>query len=189
MPTHPRGTKRRAQRERHDAIAEREAWCHASVGGASIDASGDRDTYIAARLVVDATPRPYDEVPRSAQAAVELNAARTDQALNGRVPAAGALDGQTRNVVRARAQRTVDQTRRRRIATFARRRRQLGIERAQAARRLDRRQPGHGPTSAAPNGPLVVAFHRNARVWIGRRLVAPRWTWRSSWRRAVAGGC
>jgi hypothetical protein len=98
-----------------------------SEGVAYVDVAGDFDTHVAARQVIDAATRPYHEVPRSEQAAAELDAARVDQALDGRVPTAKALDGQTRDAVRGRAQRAADQTRGQRIADVVRRCRQLGI--------------------------------------------------------------
>ena len=39
-----------------------------------VDVSGDFDTHVAAREVIDAATRPYHEVPRSEQAAAELDA-------------------------------------------------------------------------------------------------------------------
>jgi hypothetical protein len=94
---------------------------------AYVDLSGDFDTHVAARRVIDTATRPYLEVPASEQAAAELDAARVDRALDGRAPTAAALDDQTRNVVRARAQRAADQTRGQRIADVVRRSRDLGI--------------------------------------------------------------
>jgi hypothetical protein len=94
---------------------------------ACVDVSGDFDTHVAARQVIDAATRPYHEVPRSEQAAAELDAARVDRALDGRAPTAKVLDGQTRDAVRARAQRAADQTRTQRIADVVRRSRDLGI--------------------------------------------------------------
>jgi hypothetical protein len=96
-------------------------------GVAYVDVSGDFDTHVAARQVIDAATRPYHEVPASQQAAAELDAARVDRALHGRAPTARALDGQTRDVVRARAQQAADQTRGQRIADVVRRSRDLGI--------------------------------------------------------------
>ena len=98
-----------------------------SEGVAYVDVSGDFDTHVAARQVIDAATRPYLEVPRSEQVAAELDAARVDQALHGRVPTAKALDDQTRDAVRARAQRAADQSRGQRIADVFRRSRDLGI--------------------------------------------------------------
>lgn len=98
-----------------------------SEGVAYVDVSGDFDTHVAARHVIDAATRPYLEVPRSEQAASELDAARVDQALDVRAPTAAALDGQTRDAVRARAQQAADQTRSQRIADVVRRSRDLGI--------------------------------------------------------------
>jgi hypothetical protein len=98
-----------------------------SEGVAYVDVSGDFDTHVAARQVIDAATRPYHEVPASEQAAAELDAARVDRALDGRAPTAKALDGQTRDAVRARAQRAADQTRDHRIADVVRRSRDLGI--------------------------------------------------------------
>ena len=98
-----------------------------SEGFAYVDVSGDFDTHVAARRVIDAATRPYHEVPASEQAAAELDAARVDRALDGRVPTAKALDGQTRDAVRARAQRAADQTRDQRVADVLRRERDLGI--------------------------------------------------------------
>jgi len=94
---------------------------------AHADVSGDFDTHVAARHVMDAATRPYHEVPRSEQAAAELDAARVYQALDGRAPTAKALDDQTRDVVRARAQRAADQTRSQRITDVVRRQRDLEI--------------------------------------------------------------
>jgi hypothetical protein len=71
-----------------------------SEGVAYVDVSGDFDTHVPARQVIDAATRLYHEVPASEQAAAELDAARVDQALHGRAPTAKALDGQTRDVVR-----------------------------------------------------------------------------------------
>ena len=98
-----------------------------SEGVAYVDVSGDFDTHVVARQVIDATTRPYHEVPASEQAAAELDVARVDRALDGRAPTAKALDGQTRDVVRARAQRAADQTRDQRIADVVRRSWDLGI--------------------------------------------------------------
>jgi hypothetical protein len=98
-----------------------------SEGVAYVDVSGDFDTHVAARRVIDAATRPYHEVPRSEQAAAELDAARVDQALDGRTPTAKTLDDQTREVVRARAQQAADQTRDQRVADVVRRSRDLGI--------------------------------------------------------------
>jgi len=98
-----------------------------SEGVAYADASGDFDTHVAARQVIDAATRPYHEVFRSDQAAAELDAARVDRALDGRAPTAKALDDQTRDAVRARAQRAADQTRDLRIADVVRRQRDLGV--------------------------------------------------------------
>jgi len=75
-----------------------------SEGVAYVDVSGDFDTHVATRQVIDAATRPYLEVPRLEQAAAELDAARVDQALDGRGPTAKALDAQARDVVRACAQ-------------------------------------------------------------------------------------
>lgn len=99
-----------------------------SEGVAYVDVSGDFDIHVAARRVLDAATRPYLEVPGSEQVAAELDAARVEQALDGRGPTGGALDGQVRDVVRARAQRTADQSRGQRVADAVRRQRQLGIE-------------------------------------------------------------
>jgi hypothetical protein len=98
-----------------------------SVGVAYVDISGDFDTHVAARQVGDAATRPYHEVPASERAAVELDAARVDRALDGRAPTAKPLDERTRDVVRARAQRAADQTRGQRIDDVVRRQRDLGI--------------------------------------------------------------
>jgi hypothetical protein len=98
-----------------------------SDGVAYVDVSGDFDIHVAARQIIEAATRPYLEVPWSEQAAAELDAARVDQALDGRAPTAKALDDQARDAVRARAQRAVDQTREQRIADVVRRSRQLGI--------------------------------------------------------------
>jgi len=107
--------------------AVREARFHASVGGASVDVSGDFDTHVVARRVIDSVTRPYHEVRRSEQAAAELDAARVYRALDGRVPTAAAVDDQTRDAVRARAQQAADQTHGRRIAEVVRRSRDVGI--------------------------------------------------------------
>jgi hypothetical protein len=98
-----------------------------SEGVAYVDVSGDFDTHVAARQVMDAATRPYHEVPASEQAAAALDAARVDRALDGRAPAAQVLDGQTRDAVRGRAQRAADQTRDQRVADVVRRSRDLGI--------------------------------------------------------------
>ena len=107
--------------------AVREARFHASVRGASVDVSGDFDTHVVARRVIDSVTRPYHEVRRSEQAAAELDAARVYRALDGRVPTAAAVDDQTRDAVRARAQQAADQTHGRRIAEVVRRSRDVGI--------------------------------------------------------------
>lgn len=99
-----------------------------SEGVAYVDVSGDFVTHIAARRVIDAATRAYREVPRSSQVAAELDAARVDQALAGRAPAAEALEGVVRESVRVRAQRAADQTRDQRIADARRRHLQLGID-------------------------------------------------------------
>jgi hypothetical protein len=189
MPTNPRDLDRAVRRERHERTAERDAWCHAQAGVAFVGASSDLDTDVAAWLVTDDATRPYREVPPSEQEAAELDAARVDQVLDGRAPTTDAQDGRTRDPVRARAQRAADQTRDPRVADVARRSRQLGLDETQPMGRDDRRPPGREPTSAALEGPLVVAFQGNARVWIARRLVAPRWIWRSLGWCAGAGGC
>ena len=88
-----------------------------SEGVAYVDVSGDFDTHVAARQVIDAATRPYHGAPGSEQAAAALDAARLDQA----------LDGQARDVVRARAQQAADQTRTQRITDVVRRSRDLGI--------------------------------------------------------------
>jgi hypothetical protein len=98
-----------------------------SEGVAYADVSGDFDTHVAARQVIDAATCPYLEVPRSEQAAAELDAARVDRVLDGRGPTAKVLDGQMRDVVRACAQQAADQTRTQRIADVVRRSRDLGI--------------------------------------------------------------
>jgi hypothetical protein len=98
-----------------------------SEGVAYVDVLGDFDTHVAARQVIDAATRPYVEVPRSEQAAAELDAARVDRALDGRGSMAKALDDRTQDAVRTRAQRAADQTREQRIADVVRRSRQLGI--------------------------------------------------------------
>jgi hypothetical protein len=98
-----------------------------SEGVAYVDVSGDFDTHVAARQVIDAATRPYHEVPASEQAAPELAAARVDQVLDDRAPTAKVLDGQTRDAVRARAQHAADQTRDQRVADVVRRQRDLGI--------------------------------------------------------------
>ena len=108
-------------------IRDRDGVYRGSEGVAYADVSGDFDTHVAARQVIDAATRPYLEVPRSEQVAAELDAARVDQALHGRVPTAKALDDQTRDAVRARAQRAADQSRGQRIADVVRRSRDLGI--------------------------------------------------------------
>ena len=98
-----------------------------SDGVAYIDVSGDFDTHVATRQVIDAATRPYHEAPGSEQSAAELDAARIDRALDGRAPTAAALDARARDVVRARAQRAADQTREQRITDVVRRQRDLGI--------------------------------------------------------------
>jgi hypothetical protein len=98
-----------------------------SDGVAYVDVSGDLDTHIAARSVIDAATRPYHDVPPSQHAATELDAARVDRALDGRAPTATTFDDQTRAAVGARAQRAADQTREQRIADVVRRQRDLGI--------------------------------------------------------------
>ena len=108
-------------------IRDPDGMYRSSEGVAYVDVSGDFDTHVAAGHVMDAATRPYLEVPRSEQAATELDAARVDQALDGRGPTAKALDDRTRHVVRARAQRAADQTRDQRIADVVRRQRDLGI--------------------------------------------------------------
>lgn len=98
---------------------------------AYVDASGDFDTHVAARRVIDAATRPYLAVPRSVrswQVAAEMDAARVDQALDVRVPTSGALEGGARDAVRARAQHAAAQTRSQRIADAARRSPELGID-------------------------------------------------------------
>jgi hypothetical protein len=99
----------------------------ASEGVAYVDVSGDFDTHVAARQIIDAATRPYLEVPHSEQVAADLDATRVDQALHGRVRTAKALDDQTRDAVRARAQRAADQTRDQWDADVVRRSRDLGI--------------------------------------------------------------
>jgi hypothetical protein len=181
MPTYPRGPRRPARRGRRQTIAVGDAWCDAPAGVASVDTSADVGTVVV-RLVIDDATRPYREVARAEQEVCELDAARVDQVLDGRVPTTDALDGQTRDAVRARAQHAADQTRSRRHTGVVRQCQQLGFD-------WVRRLRGRGP-NAVPDRPLVVAFHGNARVWSGRRFVAPRWTWRSSsWWCAGAGGC
>jgi len=98
-----------------------------SEGVAYVDVSGDFDTHVAARQVIDAATRPNLEVPRSEQAAAALDAARVDRALGGRAPTVKVLDEETRDVVRARAQRAADQIHDPRIADVVRRSRGLGI--------------------------------------------------------------
>jgi hypothetical protein len=187
MPTSPRDLDRPARWERHETTVEWDAWCDAPVGVAFGGASSDVDTDVAARLVIAAT-RLYCEVSRSEQEAAGLDAVRVDQVLDGRAPAADALHGQVRDVVRARAQRPADRTRDQRIADVVCRSRQLGLDETRPKGCDGRRRAGHrGPT--APDGPPVVAFQRNARVWSGRRLAAPRCQRRSSGRCVGAGGC
>jgi len=189
MPTNPRDLDRGTRRERRDTTVEWDAWCHALAGDAFVRASSDVDSVAAAWLVTDAATRPYREVPRSEEEAAELDAARVDQVLDDRAPTAKTLRGHMRDAVRARAQRAAPQTRDPRVADVARRSRQLGIDGARVRRRHGRRPAGHEPISAAPHGPLVVTFQRNARVWIACRLVAPRCIRCSSWRSARVGGC
>ena len=98
-----------------------------SEGVAYVDVSGDFNTHVVARQVIDAATRPYHEVPRSEQAAAELDAIRVDQALDGRAPTAKVLDDQARDAVRARAQQAADETREPRITDVVRRSRDLGI--------------------------------------------------------------
>jgi hypothetical protein len=188
MPTNSRDVHRAARRGRHQTTAERDVWCHAPAGVASADVSADVET-IAVRLVIDAATRPYRKVSRSEQEAAGLDAVRVDQVLDGRVLSADALDGQVRDVVRARAQRPTGRTRGQRVADVVCRSRRLGLDETRPMGCDGRRLAGHGPTSAAPDGPLVVAFQRNARVWSGRRLAAPRCQRRSSGRCVGAGGC
>jgi len=108
-------------------IRDPDGMYRSSEGVAYVDVSGDFDAHVVARQVIDAATRPYHEVPRSEPAAAELDAARVDRALDGRVPTAKVLDDQTRDAVRARAQRAADQTRSQRITDVARRQRELGI--------------------------------------------------------------
>jgi len=187
MPTNSRDVHRAARRGRHQTTAERDVWCHAPAGVASADVSADVDT-IAVRLVIDDATRPYRKVSRSEQEAAGLDAVRVDQVLDGRVLSADALDGQVRDVVRARAQRPTGRTRGQRVADVVCRSRRLGLDETRPMGCDGRRPAGHrGPT--APDGPPVVAFQRNARVWSGRRLAAPRCQRRSSGRCVGAGGC
>ena len=164
-----------------------------SEGVAYVDVSGDFDTHVAAREVIDAATRPYLEVPGSEEAAVELDAARVDRALDGRVPAAGVLDDQARDAVRARAQRAADQTpqpadhRRRPPQPGSRDR--VGPMIALCALAAVAGEASRAPIPSLLDGPLASASQSDARVWSGRRLTAPRWTWRSSFRGAGAGGC
>lgn len=152
MPTNVGDPCRLARRARRQTLADRDAWRHAPGRGTSVDVSGDVDTYVAARVVIDDAPHPYCEVARSEQEAGELDAARIDQMLDGRAPTTDPLDGQTRDAVRARAQRAADQTRERRIAAVVHRSRQLGLDETRPMGRDGRRPAGHGPTSAAPDG-------------------------------------
>jgi len=108
-------------------IRDPESVYRSSEGVAYVNVSGDFDTHVAARQVIDTATRPYHDVPRSEQAAAELDAARVDRALDGRTPTVKALDDQTRDAVRARAQQAADQTRGQRIADVVRRQRDLGI--------------------------------------------------------------
>lgn len=108
--------------------AEQEAECLASVGAACVDVSGEFDTHVVARRVIDSATRPYHDVRRSQQAAAELDAACVDQALDGRVSTAAALDDQRRDAVRARAQQVADQTRDQWTAHVVPRSRDLGVE-------------------------------------------------------------
>jgi len=179
MPTNRRGPRRSAPRERREATAA-DAWRHAPVGVASAATWADVDT-VAVRLVIDAATRLYLDVARAEREVGELDAARVDLGLAGRVPTADALDGQTRDPARARAQHAADQTRSGRHTGVVRQSQQLGFD-------WVRRRRGRDP-NAVPDRPLVVAFQGNARVWSGRRLAAPRWTWRTSWPCAGAGGC
>ena len=180
---------RPARRARRQTTADRDAWCHAPGRGTSVDVSGDVDTHVVARLVVDDATRPCLEVARSEHEAAGLDAARVDRVLDDRALPADALDGQVRDAVRARAQLAAGQSCDQRVADVVCGSRQLGLDETRPMGRDGRRPAGHGLTSAAPDGALVVAFQGNARVWSGRRLAAPSWSWCSSSRCVGAGGC
>jgi hypothetical protein len=189
MPPNPRDSRWAARRGRRQTTADQDAWCDAPAGVAFVGASSDCDADVAAWLVTDDATRPCREVPRSEGEAAGLEAAGIDQVRDDRAPTADALDGQVRDAVRARAQRAANLASDQRFADVVCRSRQVGVESRRVSRRHGRRRPDAGPTSAAPVGPLVVAFQRNARVWSGRRLTAPRCQRRSSGRCAGAGGC
>lgn len=90
-------------------------------GVACVDVAGDFEAHVAARCVVDAATRPYLEVPCSEQDAAALDAARVDQALDGRGPATRPLETVARASVRARALRAAARTRSQRLADARRR--------------------------------------------------------------------
>jgi hypothetical protein len=92
---------------------------------ACVDVAGDFESHVAARRVVDAAMRPYLEVPRSEQDAAALDAARIDQALDGRGSAARSLETAAREPVRARALRAAARSRSQRLADARRRHRAL----------------------------------------------------------------
>ena len=99
-----------------------------SDGVAYVDVAGDFETHVAARRVLDAVMRPYLELPRSEQAAAALDAARVDQALDGREPAAGPLEAMVQEPVRARALRAAARSRGQRLADARRRHRALELD-------------------------------------------------------------
>lgn len=99
-----------------------------SDGVAYADVSGDFTTHVAARRVIDAATHPYLDVPRSDEVAATRDAARVDQALDGRMPAPEPLTGVARDTVRARALRAAARSRGQRIADAARRQRDLDLD-------------------------------------------------------------
>ena len=99
-----------------------------SDGVAYADVSGDFTTHVAARRVIDAATHPYLDVPRSDEVAATRDAARVDQALDGRMPAPEPLTGVARDTVRARALRAAARSRGQQIADAARRQRDLGLD-------------------------------------------------------------
>ncbi|MBW3604287.1 MAG: hypothetical protein KY460_05105 [Actinobacteria bacterium] len=99
-----------------------------SDGVACVDVAGDFESHVAARRVVDAATRPYLEVPRSEQDAAALDAARVDQALDARGPAARPLETVAREPVRARALRAAARSRSQRLVDGRRRHRALELD-------------------------------------------------------------
>lgn len=97
-------------------------------GVAYVDVAGDFESHVAARHVLDAATRPYLEVPRSEHDAAALDAARIDQALDGRGSAARPLETVARASVRARALRAAARSRGPRLADARRRNRALGLD-------------------------------------------------------------